>query len=156
MKVSAPFEPAICVRNFDRALAFYRDALGMVVFSIDEIPPELSQRANLTHQGYRIARLETSNGDRLKLVAPRELPPPHEPEDYVLGRHGFAYLTFIVPDLSVIIERLKAAGAPMRTGGGPINFLPGVQLIFAEDPEGNFLEFVQREDLATYRPARGA
>lgn len=155
LEVSAPFEPAICVRDLERALAFYRDALGMSVFSIDMIAPDISRRANLTHHGYKIARLETSAGDRLKLVAPREIPPPHETEEYVLGRHGFAYLTFIVPDLSAIVAKLKAAGVPIRTGG-EIEFRPGVQLVFTEDPEGNFLEFVQREDLETYRPPRPA
>ena len=36
------------------------------------------------------------------------------------------------------------------------NFRPGVvDLFFAADPEGNFLEFVERRDLDVYRPGRG-
>lgn len=151
MKVAAPFEVAICVRSFERVVAFYRDALGMSVFSLDTVTPEESDKAGLSARGYRIARLETSMGDRLKVVGPNEVPPPQAPEEHVLGRHGFAYLTFVVPDLAEIVAKLEAAQARFRTSSR-VAFRPGVDLVFAEDPEGNFLEFVQRNDLATYRP----
>lgn len=154
MQVAAPFEPAICVRDLDRAMRFYCNVLGMSVFSIDTVTPEESSAAGLAEHGYRIARLETEHGDRLKLAEPGTPPQSQMPENTVLGRHGYAYLTFIVPDLRAVLDRLCDASVTVRTGPQPVQFRPGVQLIFAEDPEGNFLEFVQREDLDVYRPGR--
>lgn len=155
MKVSAPFEPALCVRDLDRCLTFYRDVLGMHVVAIDEIAPAQSERAHLTPGGYRIARLDTQGGDRLKLVAPALVPASGGARDYAMERAGFAYLTFIVPDVRAVVDAVLKSGASVITGPQPVAFRPGVvELVFVSDPEGNLLEFVQRNDLTTYRPTR--
>lgn len=155
MKVSAPFEPAIVARDMPAMLAFYRDTLGLSLFSLDQIPAAPAQAAGLSSQGYAIARLESEGGDRLKIVVPLDAPQAHTPGAQVMQRHGLAYLTFIVPDVRAVLARLRAAGATVPTGPDPIAFRPGVvDLAFAQDPEGNYLEFVQRNDLNVYRPAR--
>ena len=157
MHVTAPFEPAIVCLDLPAMLGFYRDVLSMTVFSIDQIGPETACAARLSTSGYTIARLQTAGGDRLKLVAPRQVPAAQPSSDYVMQRHGFAYLTYIVPDLAATLATLRRAGTPILTGPTPIEFRPDVvQLFFAHDPEGNCLEFVQREDLADYRPTGGA
>ena len=155
MRVSAPFEPAIVARNMQDMLAFYRDTLGMSLFSLDQIAASQAQAAGLSSGGYVIARLESQGGDRLKIVVPSDAPQAHIPGTLVMQRHGLAYLTFIVPDVRAIIGMLSAAGATLPTGPDPISFRPGVvDIAFAQDPEGNYLEFVQRNDLNVYRPAR--
>jgi len=154
MQVSAPFEPAIVAHDMDRMLAFYRDALGMTLFSLDRIPAEQARMAGLSAQGYAIARLDSAGGDRLKIVVPQDRPAAQAAVAHAMQRHGLAYLTFIVPDVRAVIAALRAAGATLRTGGEPVPFRPGVvELAFAQDPEGNLLEFVQRNDLAAYRPS---
>lgn len=154
MQVSAPFEPAIVAREMEHMLAFYRDVLGMSLFSLDHIAAAQASAAGLAASGYAIARLESAGGDRLKIVVPQQAPAPSERGAYVMQRHGFAYLTFIVPDVRAVIAALRMAGQVIRTGDAPVAFRPGVvELFFAEDPEGNCIEFVQRNDLATYRPA---
>jgi catechol 2,3-dioxygenase-like lactoylglutathione lyase family enzyme len=155
MRVSAPFEPAIVAREMAPMLAFYRDVLGMSLFSLDRISAEQAKAAGLTGEAYSIARLESEGGDRLKIVVPEDTPPALPGREYVMQRHGFAYLTYIVPDVRAVIAALKKAGRPVRTGDEPVAFRPGVvELFFAEDPEGNCIEFVQRNDLAAYRPAK--
>ncbi|MBC5767850.1 VOC family protein [Ramlibacter albus] len=155
MKVSAPFEPAIVAGAMEPMLAFYQGVLGMQLFSLDEIPAQPARAAGLSPQGYAIARLQTEGGDRLKIVVPQQPATPGARGDFVMQRHGFAYLTFIVPDVRAVIAALRGAGATVRTGAEPVAFRPGVvDLAFAEDPEGNCVEFVQRNDLATYRPHR--
>ena len=155
MKVSAPFEPAIVARDMQAMLAFYQDTLGLTLFSLDQITANQAQAAGLSSQGYAIARLESQGGDRLKIVVPLDMPQAHTPGTRVMQRHGLAYLTFIVPDVRAVLATLYAAGATVSTGPEPIAFRPGVvDLAFAQDPEGNYLEFVQRNDLNTYRPAR--
>ena len=153
MKVATRFEPAICVQDLDRMLGFYRDTLGMSVFSIDDISAAQSSAALLCQRGYRVARLETSGHDRLKLIAPIDAGEKQAEVPFALARTGFAYLTFIVPDLAHIMERVRMAGGKIKTGDEPVPFRPGVvNLAFVQDPEGNLLEFVERNDLAKYRP----
>lgn len=153
MKVTTRFEPAISAANFESMLAFYRDVLGMTVFSIEEMPAERAAFAHISGTAYRLARLETEGHDRLKIVAALQSPKLQPDVSHLLERHGFAYLTFIVPDLRAVMGRLKKAGARLLTGPDPVPFRPGVvELAIAQDPEGNFLEFVERNDLASYRP----
>jgi lactoylglutathione lyase len=152
MKVSAPFEPGLVVRDLERAVAFYRDVLGMKVVAINDVPSEITQRAGLTPNGYRVVRLDTEGGDRLKIMGPKDAPVANPSPDLILSRTGYVFLTFIVPDLKAVLAKLTAAGATIRTGETPVEFKPGVSLIFAEDPEGNMVEFVERNDLDTYRP----
>jgi catechol 2,3-dioxygenase-like lactoylglutathione lyase family enzyme len=129
----------------------------MSVFSIDDITPDQSSRAGLAPNGYRLARLETDRGDRLKLVEPIGMKTdPQSSKKYVLDQNGFAYLSYIVPNIREIISRLQKVGAKIRTGGDPVMFRAGVFIIFAEDPDGNVLEFIERNDLDRYRPARGS
>jgi len=40
---------------------------------------------------------------------------------------------------------------PARSDG-VVLLRPGVRLLLANDPEGNWLEFLQYDDLAAYRP----
>jgi catechol 2,3-dioxygenase-like lactoylglutathione lyase family enzyme len=155
MKVSAPFEPGLVVRDLERALAFYRDVLGMTVVAINDVPPEITQRAGLTMNGYRVVRLDTDGGDRLKIMGPKDTPAANPSPDLILSRTGFVFLTYIVPDLKAVHAKLTAAGVKVRTGKTPVEFKPGVSLLFAEDPEGNLVEFVERNDLETYRPKTG-
>ena len=35
---------------------------------------------------------------------------------------------------------------------GPVEIRAGITAIFAPDPEGNFIEFVEYADIAAYRP----
>ncbi len=52
------------------------------------------------------------------------------------------------------MARIVAAGGRLHTGSEPIAFRPGVvDLFFAQDPEGNFLEFVQRNEPGHLSPA---
>jgi len=153
VKVVAPFEPAIRVMDLEQSLLFYRDTLGMTVFSFDDVPASQSDKVGLSPHGYRIARLETDRGDRLKLVEPVGLSAGRQPTgQHILERRGFVYLTFIVPHIGDILIRLRQAETKIRTGSEAIMFRAGTYVVFAEDPDGNVLEFVERDDLDRYRP----
>jgi lactoylglutathione lyase len=155
MQVSAPFEPAIVARNLESMVAFYRDVLGMTVFSTAHVEAGPSRLAGLSEHGCTIVRLDTAGGDRLKIVVPEDPPTVRESTHYLLQRAGFSYVTFIVPDVRACIAAVSRHGGTVRTGPDPVAFRPGiVELAVAEDPEGNCIEFVQRNDFATYRPVR--
>jgi hypothetical protein len=69
-----------------------------------------------------------------------------------MQRRGGSYVTFIVDDVRSLHDRLARAGAAIRSRG-VVELRPGVWLLLAADPEGNFVEFLQYDDLASYRPA---
>ena len=150
MKSVAPFEIGLVVRDLDAMLPFYTGVLGLSVLSSIEVPAATSRSAGLAPDGYRVVRLQTSRGDRIKLATPTMPPAPVATSDYAMQRQGCAYLTFIVDDLGPLHGRLKDAGAPIRSDDIVV-LRPGVSMLLATDPEGNWIEFVHYDDLASYR-----
>ena len=152
MKSVAPFEPAICVADLDGMMRFYCDVLGLSVFNVVNVAPEKSAPPGLSADGYRIARLETNDGQRFKLVQPNVAPKPAAARDYVLDRQGLAFATFLIEDLAGLVEKFETAGVPLMGAGKKFEVRDGVFIAFARDPEGNCLEFVEYADITEYRP----
>lgn len=156
MRTVAPFEIGLVVADLERQLAFYRDLLGLAVIGDLEVPGERSRRAGLAAEGYRVIRLETPSGDRLKLARPTRCAPAPAATRYAMERAGAAYVTFIVTDVAALYDRLARAGANLRSAG-IVELRPGLRLLLVADPEGNFVELLQYDDIASYRaPAADA
>lgn len=150
MKTTAPFEIGLVVDDIDRELAFYRDLLGLVVIGDVEVPGERSRRSGLAADGYRVVRLESATGDRLKLARPTRCAPSVSAGRYAMERAGSAYVTFIVEDLAALHERLVRAGVDRRSDG-IVELRAGLRLLLVADPEGNFVELLEYDDVAAYR-----
>lgn len=148
----SPLEPGIVCLDMDRMLAFYTDVLGLTFVSEAEATAELSTEFGTSPNGFRIIRLQTPYGERIKLVQPKKtaLQPSPVP-DWVFEGQGIAYITFIIADVREVAARLQTYHVPVMSKG-PIEIRKGITAIFAKDPEGNFVEFVQYADLAAYRP----
>jgi catechol 2,3-dioxygenase-like lactoylglutathione lyase family enzyme len=151
VKTAAPFEIGIVVADVDRVLPFYRDVLGFAVIGDLEVPADRSRRSGLAADGYRIVRLESSGGDRLKLAQPGGGGAAGAPAAWAMNRPGGCYVTFIVEDLAALYARLVQAGTPVRSDG-IVLLRAGLRLLLVADPEGNFLEFLQYDDIDAYRP----
>ena len=152
MKLVAPLEVGIAVVDLARMRSFYEEVLGLEFVSVHDVPPALGAAAAMCDRGYRIVRLQASTGERIKLAQPMRAPGEPAAAATVLGRSGPAFLTFIVDDLDAMLAHLRSHGVPIRTGEGKVEVRDGVFLVFAEDPEHNFLEFVQYADVRAYRP----
>jgi len=150
-----PLEVGLCVADLDNQIAFYTGVLGLAHVNTVEVPTELAIKTGLTDGSYRVARLQTPQGERLKLLQPATPPADPGPSGPILGRRTNAYLTFIIADLPAMIARVQAAGLTLLSGDRPMEVRPGTFLAFLEDPEGNVLEFVQYADIAAYRPDLG-
>jgi catechol 2,3-dioxygenase-like lactoylglutathione lyase family enzyme len=153
MKTVAPSEIGVVAADIDALLAFYVGVLGMRVVGDIKVPAATSRRTGLAPDGYRVVRLETDGGDRIKLARPIAGPQPGPRGDYAMQRRGATYLTLIVDDVRSLHARLIAAGVALRSEG-VVELRPGVWLVLATDPEGNFIEFLQYDDLASYRPPK--
>jgi predicted enzyme related to lactoylglutathione lyase len=154
MKMAAPLEVGICCTALEPLVQFYRDLIGCEFISVIEVPAVNAERASLSGGSYRVARMQTQSGERLKFLQPMLAPQQRDSSRWILDRRNTTYLTFIVDDLGAMIERLHSLGAEIITGPQPIEVRTGVRLSFARDPDGNIIEFVQYDDVASYRQRR--
>lgn len=152
LKMATPLEMGIVCLDMDRMLAFYTDVLGLKLVADAEATPEMSAKFGATPSGFRIVRLQTPYGERIKLVQPKKvLPKQTAAPEFVFERQGTAYITFVIFDIQDIAKRLKDHGIKLMSPD-PVEIRKGVIALFAQDPEGNFVEFVEYPDLASYRP----
>ena len=149
-----PLEVGIACRDLPRLRAFYQDVMGFSVVSEIQVPAAKAAPSALSADGYTVVRLQTSYGERIKLLAPNTPPAslPPAAAEYILDRPRASYLTFIVADINAAIATLLQAGIRFLTGEQRVEARPGVYLAFCEDPEGNLLELVEYTDIAAYRP----
>lgn len=167
MQMAAPLEIAISCADMDRIIEFYRDVPGCTLFDQVEVPPAVAATIPLARAGYRVCRLQTTSGERIKFVEPKApraavpatVPPAAPGPDpdgagVMMREHAF-YLTFIVEDLEAELAKLRAEGVTLLDDGEAVEIRPGFFIAFACDPEGNVLEFNQYADLARYRPDLG-
>jgi len=152
LRMVAPLEPGIVCHDLERMFEFYTQVLGLKFATDAEAGAEMSTKFGTGPHGFRIIRLQTPYGERVKLIAPKKtaLKPSPTPA-WVFERHGIAYLTFVIADVNDVVARLKKHGVAL-VSDGPVPIREGITAIFVRDPEGNFLEFVEYEDLAAYRP----
>jgi glyoxylase I family protein len=111
----------LLVTDTERALAFYRDTLGLAV---DEARPDLGYSGAWLWAGAQQIHLMELPG-----AGPRADRPAHGGRD----RH----VALAVRDLDVLRRRLEQGGIAYTLSRS------GRQALFCRDPDGNALEFVQ-------------
>jgi lactoylglutathione lyase len=151
LRMVAPLEPGIVCIDIDRMFDFYTGVLGLRFATDAEAAPEMSTKFGTGPNGFRIIRLQTPYGERIKLIQPKKTELKQSPvPDWVFERQGIAYLTFVIADVKEVAGQLKKHGVALMSED-PVDIREGITAIFAKDPEGNFLEFVEYGDLASYR-----
>ncbi|RKJ95217.1 VOC family protein [Alicycliphilus denitrificans] len=148
----SPLEVGLGVRDLSRMRHFYETALGCQFVSEVAVPADKARQAALSDGGYTVVRLQTSYGERIKLLAPANPPAAAVRSGPILDQPNACYLTFIVDDIDAAIARLQAHGVEFLTGPARVEVRPGTFLSFCRDPEGNVLELVQYADIHAYRP----
>jgi len=126
---------AVVVRDLETALRVYRDALGLTLETVREIPSD----------GVRIGFLLTGES-KLELVQPTD---PSTGVARYLKRHGegFHHVCYEVGDLAATLARLAGEGLelidrePRRGAEGPVGFIHprschGVLVELIEAPGG--------------------
>jgi catechol 2,3-dioxygenase-like lactoylglutathione lyase family enzyme len=116
------------------------------------VPAARAQLAAMNAAGYTAVRLQTPQGERIKLLAPVNPPAAEAATEYILDKANATYLTFIVDDIEMVIDQLIGLGVIFLTGPSRIEVRPGTYLAFFRDPEGNVIEIVQYSDITSYRP----
>ena len=115
--------------DVDAALAFYRDVLGLVKVSESAMP-----------DGGTVHRLLCGTS-QVKLIKRATPPPAVAPPGGIPASTGLRYFTISVSNIEEITDACAAAGYtivwPVRESR------PGVTVSMVEDPEGNWVEFLQ-------------
>jgi methylmalonyl-CoA/ethylmalonyl-CoA epimerase len=115
---------AIVVADIEAALAFWRDALGLELDHIEDVPEQKSLVAFLP-----------AAGSEVELVQPTA-------DDSGVARYlqkrgpGMHHICFEVDDLSACLERLKAKGVRL-INEAPLKLGDGKQIAFIH-PESSF------------------
>ena len=136
----------LTVRDLDRALAFYTDALGMApVMEVQERRGGYwSEIVGYPDLDVRFVHVAFPGDDaRLELVEYRT-PPARgdagEPRDV-----GVTHVCLVVDDVAALAERLEAAGAPLYSP--PVTVTEGPNTggvgLYVRDPDGITIELFQ-------------
>ena len=74
LRMTVPMEVGICCADLDGMLAFYTGVLGLALVNRVSVPADKAAATGLTSAGYDVARLQTSYGERVKLLQPAVAP----------------------------------------------------------------------------------
>jgi catechol 2,3-dioxygenase-like lactoylglutathione lyase family enzyme len=120
--------------NIEKSVEFYRDFLGMTVRQYETTP-----------EGVTVVLLDTSGGG-LELFGSAEIrdtPAPQLPPSSA----GIRHLALIVSDMAAIYESLCAKGVEFTVlPRKPKVMKNATGVAFCKDPDGNFVEFIERRD----------
>ena len=119
----------IFVSDINASLKFYQDTLGLEKVGETELPMGMMHRLSYGNSFF-------------KLINPNEVP-PKGPTGLTV-QLGFRYVTFPVRNISEICEALKKKGITFAIS--ETELMPGVRIAMVEDPDGNIVEFVQRDE----------
>jgi len=126
---------SVVCSDFDEAVGFYRDKLGLKVHVDLAIPEKLAVPSGLAPAAFRHLRLRAGN-TLIKLVG---IEPPPDPVG-VSFKAGVRWLTFHVTDLDATIRDVSARGVTFLSGR-----LEGLAGAFAcaQAPDNILIEFVE-------------
>ena len=119
----------IVTTNPDAMVAFYRDVLGFRFEATLDMPG-----------GTTMHRLWC--GDSLiKILQHKNAPPASAPPGGIAGGTGYRYWTISVTNLDEITQQCADAGHKVAVSVREVR--PGVRISMVEDPDGNWVEFLE-------------
>lgn len=143
---------ALSVRDLDRMVAFYRDALGFAFVSETGWPrgsTVVDRIVGLTDSSARQAFLRAGNLF-LELFEYATPTPRAQDGDRPVNDHGYTHFCLDVTDIDAEYERLSKAGMRFHCPPPPAFEHVGVRATYGRDPEGNVIEL--QEVLAPESP----
>ncbi len=121
----------IVTTNSDAMLTFYRDVLGF------RHEGDISLQA----VGIKVMHRLWFGNSLIKLVVPLETPKATAAPGGILGGSGYRYWTMTIHNLDEVLRDVEAAGHKIVWPRTEVR--PGVVVGMVEDPDGNWVEFIQ-------------
>ena len=116
------------VGNLDRSVAFYRDVMGMELFSRRDFP---EGKFTLAFLGY------ARNPEQAEI----ELTFNWDTDSYEIGT-AYGHVALGVDDIHAVCERIRAAGGKITREPGPMKHGTTV-IAFVQDPDGYKIELIE-------------
>jgi catechol 2,3-dioxygenase-like lactoylglutathione lyase family enzyme len=120
----------IIVEDGEKSLAFYRDTLGFE--HVGDMP---------MGGGSPMHRL-MCGPTLIKVIHPASPPPAKAAPGGIQGSTGYRYFTISVSNIQELVDACAAKGYNV-----PVSvreFRPGITIAIVEDPDGNWVEFLQQ------------
>ena len=137
------------VSDLDKSVRFYTDGIGFRELKGFDVSADIAAAAGLTDSkplSIRVLVLgEGPEATKLKLMQVAGTSPRAGDTDFIHAHTGFRYLTIMVSDTTVALERLAKLGVkPLAQSpvALPESLAPGMHLTCVRDPDGNIVELV--------------
>ena len=136
----------ITVSNLEKALAFWRDALGFELSHTAHQTGELAREiTGVSGAEIKLAVLKMTGGHKIELL---EYLAPSDRKRCVDLRPcdvGSVHVALLVDDIEAVLERIaasgwKAVGKPQTLTTGPN---AGKRVVYVRDPDGTTIEFME-------------
>jgi len=139
------FHTGFVVKDLESSVAFYTDVLGMRIAARVEREGEFAnQLLGFPAAHIKGAMVDKGEGHQLELI--QYINPPSGPGGISRNDLGAAHLAFFVEDIDKFYNETKERGLRFNN---PPAALAGHQgnlqrkALYAQDPDGNWLEFVE-------------
>ena len=133
----------IVVQDLAKMIRFYTERLGLKLLrEIDSIAPPGGDHTGIPGARRKLVFVGFDNDHQIELV--HYVDPPVDDAHFDVQQLGAAHVCFRVEDLRHTYELLKADGVKFRTEP-KFREIDGAEVgvVYAQDPEGNWLEFIQ-------------
>jgi catechol 2,3-dioxygenase-like lactoylglutathione lyase family enzyme len=145
------------VADLDRAIAFYRDGLGLDVAAT---PSNADANPALRNMfGLPDAQIRWTIGRPPAMRTGVEIVEVRKAGGRAFERQiqdpGAFTLIVVVRDVDAALSRVRQVGAPVvTTGGAPVTFgtAPRVRAVIVKDPDGHFVQLTQPDPLPAVAP----
>jgi catechol 2,3-dioxygenase-like lactoylglutathione lyase family enzyme len=119
----------IIVKDGPAALGFYRDVLGF------------KHEGDMPMPGGGTMHRLLCGDSLIKVVVPEKAPPAVAPPGGIQGATGYRYWTISVSNITDLVAACAKAGRKVVVPEREIR--PGTRIAIVEDPDGNWVEFLQ-------------
>ena len=145
MKAKSISHIAVCVRDLDRSLAFYRDILGMTV-TLDAIQDTRGGSRTQTYKHQRdtrrVAHVRWAESQEPYLVMTCHPEDRTDGDPIKLDQVGVSHFSFTVDDLPALADELIAKGVEIPGGIDTFkNSYGDLNSFYALDPDGILVQF---------------
>ncbi len=141
--IKALLHSALSVSDMDRSLEFYSGLLGMkIIMDIDAADERIGRVIGVPGAKCRIVHLELGCG-MLELFEYSEPQGENRAQATEQFDHGLTHIGFEVDHIHDHIRELEENQVEFL--GEPVEFRPGVWVVYFRGPDGEVCEFRQRE-----------